>query len=600
MTYKTEILIALKKRLAMGEISKSEYNQLKAEILGVEAPTIPNVTTFDARATYPGIGQGTILRDRYEIVKEIGRGGMGGVYKAKDLELDTVVAVKVLRAELARDTRAVRSLMEEAKVSMRLTHPKIMRLINFESDERQRFLVMEYIEGETLEARLERERKIPRSELIPLAVQICEGLAHSHREKVIHRDIKPSNIMVTKKGEVKILDFGIARVAADSMTRITGQVTLGTLVYMSPEQIRGKDVDLRSDIYALGITLYELLTGNPPFSGVSLEHQHLHETPEPMGDVSPRLNEIVLKCLEKRKDRRFQSAEEMKAALTELESEAIRPEIFDRESSEKPKNRSLYMIVLWGVLGIFVVIAGYLILGPSGKKYVTPQANVSREIPSQAILEPEMVRISGGTFIMGSESSEAYNDEKPIHRVTLDGFWIGKYEVTQAEWVKVMGSNPSSFKGNDWLPVENVSWNDVQAYIQKLNAATGKHYRLPTEAEWECACRAGTTGDRYGALASIAWYDDNSGGRTHPVGEKGPNAFGLYDMLGNVWEWCADWYGSYWAGSVTNPHGPSTGASRVVRGGSWFYFARVARASFRIIYDPSGRFGYLGFRLARD
>jgi len=211
-----------------------------------------------------------------------------------------------------------------------------------------------------------------------------------------------------------------------------------------------------------------------------------------------------------------------------------------------------------------------------------------------------MVRIPGGTFMMGSDSSEAQSGERPVHQVTVDSFYMGKHEVTQGQWKAVTGgANPSLFKGDD-LPVEMVSWDDVQGFIQKLNQLTGRRYRLPTEAEWEYACRAGTTGDRYGELNSIAWSDIPLGQGTHPVGGKKPNAFGLYDMLGNVWEWCQDLYGSYPAGAQNNPTGAASGSRRVNRGGSWLGDAGDARASFRSGGGPSDRYNELGFRLARD
>jgi formylglycine-generating enzyme required for sulfatase activity len=216
---------------------------------------------------------------------------------------------------------------------------------------------------------------------------------------------------------------------------------------------------------------------------------------------------------------------------------------------------------------------------------------------SSAGISIEMVRIPGGTFMMGSEFGES--EEKPAHQVTVNGFYLGKYEVTQAEWESVMGSNPSSKMGSR-RPVEMVSWNDIQSYIQKLNAATGQRYRLPTEAEWEYACRAGTTGDHYGELKSIAWADRPLGGGTYPVGGKEPNAFGLYDMLGNVEEWCQDWYGAYSAGAQNNPTGAASGSRRVDRGGSWIDDAGRARASSRGHGGPSDKYNSLGFRLARD
>ena len=213
----------------------------------------------------------------------------------------------------------------------------------------------------------------------------------------------------------------------------------------------------------------------------------------------------------------------------------------------------------------------------------------------------ELVLIPGGTFQMGSTSSESYDRERPVHPVTLSSFYIGKYEVTQGQWLAVMGDNPSHFKKGDNYPVEQVSWDDCQEFIQKLNQLTGKRYRLPTEAEWEYAARGGTSGDRYGNIEDIAWYDDNSGGSTQPVGVKQPNAYGLYDMLGNVWEWCQDWKGPYTSGAKTNPTGPSSGSYRVLRGGSWRNSASRVRAPNRHGHTPDNRYNSnLGFRLAMD
>ena len=215
----------------------------------------------------------------------------------------------------------------------------------------------------------------------------------------------------------------------------------------------------------------------------------------------------------------------------------------------------------------------------------------------------EFVQIPAGQFQMGSTSSESDDDERPVTQVRISrGFWMGKYEVTQAQWQSVMGSNPSRFKncGGD-CPVEEISWGDVQEFIGKLNARSGgRPYRLPTEAEWEYAARAGTTEERYGDLDEIAWYDSNSGGTMHRVGEKAPNAWGLHDMLGNVWEWVQDWYGSYPGGSVTDPTGPGSGSSRVARGASWYGNARFCRSANRNRGSPGNRFSILGFRLLRE
>ncbi len=209
----------------------------------------------------------------------------------------------------------------------------------------------------------------------------------------------------------------------------------------------------------------------------------------------------------------------------------------------------------------------------------------------------ELLLVPAGTFMMGCSPGDAEcGAENPAHQVTLtNAFYMGKTEVTQAQWLAKMGSNPSAFSGQPNNPVENVSWNTIQSF----NSATG--LRLPTEAEWEFACRAGTTTARYGVVWDVAWYNDNSGGTTHAVATKLPNALGLYDTLGNVWEWCQDWYGPYSSGSVTNPTGPATGSFRLLRGGGWYFYSYFCRGSQRVDWNSPGDAGYvIGFRVARN
>ena len=240
--------------------------------------------------------------------------------------------------------------------------------------------------------------------------------------------------------------------------------------------------------------------------------------------------------------------------------------------------------------------------------------SVKRSTASGGGLEgTEFVWVPPGEFMMGS-TSLADRNEQPVTRVRISkGFYLGKYEVTQDEWQAVMGNNPSFFSGCGNCPVEKVSWNDVQAFIEKLNARSREgRYRLPTEAEWEYAARAGTTTDTYAGdvtetflrinpvLNRIAWYPWNSEDRTHPVGGKEPNAFGLYDMLGNVWEWVQDRYGGYPGGVVTDPSGPDRGFTRVFRGGSWASYAKDCRSAARKRNVPESRFTDVGFRLVRE
>ena len=216
-----------------------------------------------------------------------------------------------------------------------------------------------------------------------------------------------------------------------------------------------------------------------------------------------------------------------------------------------------------------------------------------------------MIGVEGGTFTMGSpdSDSDAYDSEKPAHQVTLNSYYIGETEVTQEFWQAVMGSNPSYLTGDLQRPVGWVSWNDCQTFISKLNELTGENFRLPTEAEWEYAARGGNKSKGYkysgsNTVNDVAWYDDNSSSTTHAVKTKQPNELGIYDMSGNVCEWCSDWNGSYSSSAQTNPTGPSSGSFRVLRGGSWNSNARGCRVANRFIYSPDYGSSIIGFRLS--
>jgi formylglycine-generating enzyme required for sulfatase activity len=289
---------------------------------------------------------------------------------------------------------------------------------------------------------------------------------------------------------------------------------------------------------------------------------------------------------------------------------------------KKRRIKSLLKKYWWmaAVLVAIVAIVAIWLMVPF-QKGENPKASYSNGILTVNGIKYNMVWVEGGTFSMGAtpeQGVDVADDEKPVHSVTLSGYYIGKTEVTQALWKAVMGTNPSLFKGDN-LPVECVSWDDCQVFIRKLNSLTGQNFRLPTEAEWEFACRGGNNsrGYKYSGsnyIDNVAWYWDNSGikylepifgklrQKTHPVATKAPNELGIYDMTGNVCEWCNDWYGDYRSDAQTNPKGLDNGSGRVLRGGSWAIQEDECRSSSRLGGNPINpdphRIGIFGLRLS--
>jgi formylglycine-generating enzyme required for sulfatase activity len=407
---------------------------------------------------------------------------------------------------------------------------------------------------------------------------------------------------------------------------------------MSPEQFnQARSVDGRADVYSVGVVLFKLLTGRVPFDGGWFEIMSAHLSnppPSPKSlnpDIPERLEQVVLKALEKNPDQRYATCKDFAAAIEpirwELTEETVlvkplaprgnKPKVplIDEAALErlrKNQDRTPMMLDL-DLLPDLIIVGGYYIEGGI-RDFAVWSRQMIEELGEgiQPYLErvwdeaharlglPIFVRIPVGDFQMGSNSGS--DDERPVHKVRIrQVFEMGKYPVTQAQWEAVMGEgeNPSYFKGAD-RPVETVSWTDAQGFIRKLNELDDRYeYRLPTEAEWEYACRAGSTGDYPRQLDEVAWYEKNSGGETHPVGKKKPNAWGLTDMHGNVWEWVQDWYGVYPDKRVTGPQGPVSGSGRVARGGAWSSEAQHCRSTHRLRIAPVSRSSVLGFRLVR-
>ena len=564
--------------------------------LGIqEAPGIresPDSLDVDETLT-PDLEERTVLRGKYEIQRELGRGGMGVVYLAHDLDLPPTspryaVAVKMLPPALARDERWMKRLVAEFDAAAQLRSPHIVLVYSFSVDDHTGapFIVMEYVEGASLDRVLDTRGRLDEEETLALAEAVAAGLGEAHERGLIHRDFKPGNVLVPQEGGLaaaKVADFGLARTVQSGVTRLTGRAApSGTLLYNSPEQHRGsRSLDARGDLYSFAATLYECLAGvslvNPEGD---IAWQVTQGLPEPIEDVSPPLFAALCRALSKDKEERFETVAAFVEALRLRKAAVTLPKGWSSEVRR-------------------VTVA-------------TPGRDEWREITYyRNSLGMEFVLIPAGEFLMGSPEDEEGRSggEGPVHRVRITRpFYLGVTPVAQSQYEQVMGSNPSYFKGPN-RPVETVSWNDAQAFVRKLSEAEGVPvgmYRLPTEAEWEYACRAGSetayySGNHRSDLQRIAWYVENSDKETHDVAQLLPNGFGLYDMSGNVYEWCQDWYdnGYYAKSPEVDPPGPHSGGSRVLRGGSWNCLARYCRSALRDYrFDPTITSNDYGFRVA--
>jgi len=846
---------------------------------------------LDLGATIKGFRPGQKIFGRYTLKVQLGRGGMGVVWRARDESLERDVAIKMLPEVVANDPSAVRDLKRETAKSQQLSHPHILRIFDLVEAGPLCGITMELVEGGTLTSkRLEQPGEVFSVAALQKWVgQLCEALEYAHnREKIVHRDLKPANLMLTADGQLKVADFGIAASVSDSVSRVSQHAgSSGTPVYMSPQQMMGEKPAVSDDIYALGATLYELLTGKPPFYSGNIIMQVQHKVPPPMakrrtelglpaigsatagvaGDViPPEWEATIAACLAKEPQDRPKSAGEVMERLdctsqnpsamsksmagtkhTKPEAKVERPTPepiaaqaaegsgTGRSASRTPLFAGIFAgVVLLGSLGwwlgvhapeqrrleaerlrleqarieserqriaaeaarlaaargglivrtvpagaevavggvgverspatfrelrlgsyeVTVTKAGYepqslqltveenrftqpqgIVLAPTagavdigsapaGLDYVLRSTQlVAAELPAirrtgktpdtltglptggyeivfrregwpeqmrtLEVRSNEKSRVAAdfipGTLELTSTPSGAevwsggrklgqtpyraaemppgeygFELKLPAHRastvamavfpgqttrekVTLDAYggpvkdqrytimdldldilpiapgtflmggnrrvtisdpyWLGKTEVTQRQWLAIMGTNPSTKRGENH-PVENVSWSDAMEFCRKLSEReraagrlpAGYAYTLPTEAQWEYACRAGMTGDFATNLDAIAWYDRNSGGTTKPVGTKQPNAWGLHDMLGNAMEWCYDWHGDNPGGSV-DPTGPSAGSEHVIRGGNAFCSPEYVGYSYRKPHSQANWTTH-GFRLA--
>ena len=610
-----------------------------------------------------------LFADRYRLLRLLGRGGFSEVWLASDEKTGLRVAVKVYAPGSGLDEDGVRLFTEELSIVYNLNHSNLLKPHHFDECGGCPYLVLPYCERGSSQRLI---GKLTEEEAWRFLHDVSAGLEYLHAKEppVIHQDIKPDNVLLDASGTFMITDFGISTRARSTLRRSVSHAehSGGTMEYMGPERFGEKPAPIKaSDIWSLGATLFELLTGSVPFvqlGGILQMNGAL--LPAIEGPWSERLKEVVRACLSK--DPWDRPTAHALREYVESFWRGENPELKKTGEGQYPRPQEVPAVPqrsYWKWIGFVCILLicgfgiGYYFSRPvesgigipkvEGEVRQTEERRILNENEERLqgeeesfyqpaereVLKPtkgqvakngllinwsssvtpkqkevlsrlvgNMVQVEGGSFQMGGtpeQGSDVYSDEKPVHEVTLSDYYMGKYEVRQSEWEAVMGSNPSRFKGAD-LPVERVSWEDCHEFIGRLNALTGLNFKLPTEAQWEYAARGGrlSKGYKYSGsnnLGEVGWYGSNSGNCTHRVGEKQPNELGLYDMSGNVWEWCEDRYGGYSVTSQRDPLGAADGSHRMYRGGSWNSEVRNCRVSVRYDFALGHRYDNLGFRL---
>ena len=544
-----------------------------------------------------------ILRSRYRMIGFLGKGGFGRTYLAEDIDkLNQRCVVKQLAPNVQGTwaiSKAVELFQQEARQLQQLgQHPQIPSLDAYFKEENYLYLVQQFVDGDNLLKLLQKQGIWQESQVKQLLLELLPVLKFIHEQKIIHRDIKPENIMRRRSdGLLVLIDFGVSKQLSGTVMSRLG-TRIGSDGYVPLEQMQGGEAYAASDLFSLGATAFHLLTGIHP-CGLWVEHgyswtanwqQHLKSP------IDQRLELILSKLLAKDIQQRYQSAEEV-----------LRD--FQRQSRQTPAPTPTPAPTLQRFDFEVVTVD---VRGNISSRQRRQAQFFSENLGSGATLD--MVAIPGGRFVMGSPHTEVgrSDDEGPQRTVNISPFFMGKYPVTQEQYQAVMGNNPSNFKGAK-RPVENVNWNEAVEFCRKLPQKTGKTYRLPSEAEWEYACRAGTTTPFYFGdtiKPDLVNYDGNNPygaapkglyrKQTTDVGSFPPNPFGLYDMHGNVWELCSDrWHDNY-NGAPTDGSSWETGTNnnRVLRGGSWGSNAVNCRCANRSYNSAVIRWMDRGFRVA--
>lgn len=565
-------------------------------------------------------GAQLFLKDRYRAQQLIGQGGFGRTFKAVDEYQSNQPLCVIKQFTFGNNNPNIRQtalklFYEEAKHLESLgKHDRIPELFAYFDIEGQPYLVQQFIDGQDLEKELATEGRFNQHQIRELLLSLLPVLdfLHHHSPPVIHRDLKPANIVRRRSDrELVLVDFGAAKQATQTMLAKTG-TTIGSPEYVAPEQVRGKPT-FASDIYSLGVTCIFLLTQVSPFDLFDLSQDdwvwrdYLVDNP-----VDDRLGKVLDKMITNALSQRYQSAAAVLAALTEdnraqtLDRVRDRLEInIDRQSigsRSKPTypNNDRFTLQPFG-FETAKLVSGKTLWGTDKLIVKKSQGQANRFFQNLGGgVNLQMVGIPGGTFMMGAPQLEEGSSDyqRPQHRVSVASFCMGKYPVTQAQYEAVMGDKPAYFQGGD-RPVETVSWHDAIEFCQKLSQLTDRHYQLPSEAEWEYACRAGTTtAFCFGETIDPALVNFRSQ-ETTVVGIFPANNYGLYDMHGNIWEWCADRYHGSYAGAPTDGSTwDSDGeGTYILRGGCWCSRMSYCRSAARIFYRRDYRCSYFGFRV---
>jgi formylglycine-generating enzyme required for sulfatase activity/tRNA A-37 threonylcarbamoyl transferase component Bud32 len=605
---------------------------------------------------------------KYLVEQLLGSGGFGVTYRIRETRTNKLFALKTLN-EIAKNkpdfSQLQSKFINEAIALANCRHPNIVKVYPQGFQEGELWcMVMEYIEGKDLAKHLDQGDKFGEKKAVEIIIKVGEALNFVHQQGLLHRDIKPANILLRNSGSTPVLiDFGLAReynANPDSIRSMTNHMT-ECFAPIEQYQRQGK-FGAWTDVYALAGTLYVLVTNRMPFPARFREQAELVPPQKYNPKLSDRINEAILKGLELQPEDRPQTVKAWLEMLKPPQPPQPQPQQGVAQENNG-SNRGSQTVTRRNWLKYSGLAIASMVIALLGKEMIdnSSQTNenglelaeyefdvitvndrgeeIKREKGSAKYFTEdlgnnitlEMVEIPGGAFMMGSPEAELArnDDESPQHAVSVPSFYMGKYEVTQAQWKAVaampqvereLKPEPFNFKGEE-LPVEQVTWYDAVEFCKRLSKATGKEYRLPSEAEWEYACRAGTTTPfHFGETITTElvnyrgtdWeyegevypgnYAKGPKGeyrvKTTPVGSFPANAFGLYDLHGNVWEWCGDRYQESYTGAPRDGSAWETENSSlyVLRGGSWYNFPEDCRSANRTWNAPDYDDYVIGFR----